>query len=263
MPKQVKPVLRRPRVPKPRRIDILPRKLNKLSLEAEEGRYRVDALAAELQACGWLVPGRSIYRSISKDSKPHQIIRDAINIVGAQTLQFVADKRAFPRNKEIAKTFLKNLRDLRKAIKLCAVDPEIMPLIVFKAGIDESHYDWPSQMHDEIVQDTEIIIEHLRKTTFYITDYLDLHRMPTYRGGNVAWWNTFIKSMADYGLRVMTGGQVPELKSSDVKLFSTLLEYGWMDLKFPLKNHYGESLEPLDLFFEDRLNWILKQHTVK
>jgi hypothetical protein len=84
------------------------------------------------------------------------------------------------------------------------------------------------------------------------------------RGGNVNWLEgVFIRHMARRGRQLLKLDlDIPPLQATDVRLFSTLLEAGWTDLKFPIKDHHGESLEPLDLYFEERVKWMLKANSL-
>lgn len=253
MQKRVKP-RRRLRVRKPRRADVLPSKLNELDLEAPEGRYKVDSLTCELQACGWLVPGHYNKKLL----QPRKILREAVNVAGKMALDHAQYPREHLNYKQIAKSFFEKLRDVQKSISfICGVDPQSIASTTDKHGVELTDEYHGGYLWEDIFSETDILIENLKNTKRHVETYLELHWIPKLPGGNEdLLGSAFVQRMAVFGRLIM--GARPPLQNTDVKLFSTLLDAGWTDLKFPLKNHRGQSLEPLDLYFEVRVKNMLK-----
>jgi hypothetical protein len=249
------------RVRKPRRADIFPSKLNELDVNAPEGRYLVDSLTSKLQACRWLVSVPE--RRDNKLLQPYQIIRDVVNFAGRMAVMLAINERELPQHKAIAKSYFASLFDIRKSISdVCKIDPNDIAGVVHKLDLTEE--DEPGREFEDAVDKTISLLESLMHNDRLIERYLKTFVILKSRGGNVDWLGSyFIQFVAGMGLRRMKGGTLPALQSTDVKLFSALLDAAWTDLKFPLEDHRGKALEPLDLYFEVRLKSMLKANRLQ
>jgi hypothetical protein len=257
VPNRVKSVRRSMRVRKLRRTDIVPDKLNRLDLDAPKGRYNVDALTSILQGSGWLTSGQKEYSG--KYLQPYQIIRWAVNFAGMGAHLGAANERTRPQKLKYAKLFFDNLRNLQKSISFfCKVDPNELFAIISKNDLPEEVH--PGRAWDELTNDTGFLIESLENCNRQVESFLGSYTIIKRQAGNVDWLGSdFVRIMAGAGRRHMKGDRIlPPLQSTDVKLFSTLLAAGWTDLKFPLTDHRGNPLEPLDLFFETRVKSMIQ-----
>jgi hypothetical protein len=216
-----------------------------VDLDAPEGRYKVDAFTSILQANGWP----------EKYSQPHKIIREVVNNAGSSAFGWARSGLELPRRIKNVKLFFENLRKLKRLTDLlCRVDPEDFAVVAYKIDLPEETE--PAEASEAVFRGTESLIEILQKCNADIEYYLNFHGIGKFRGGNVdelgSW---FIREMACGRRRL---GYVLPLQATDIKLFSNLLDAGWTDLKFPLENHLGKSMEPLDMFFEERVKWMLR-----